>query len=129
MYLQVDKNVRIRLSGLANRPKYADQLFEELVSYAKGGDRSDNILIDAFKLHDMKRDHYGSAEEYISDYQRQMNILRRSKIAPPAFISIGIMIRELQEELPDMVFMREALRKVKEPSEITHEDSISNARN
>jgi uncharacterized membrane protein YgcG len=122
MYLQVDKDVRTRLSGLANRPKYADQLFEELVSYAQGGDRSDNVLIDAFKLHDMKRDHYGSAEEFIGDYQRQINILRRSKIAPPPFVSIGIMIRELQDELPDMVFMREALRKVKEPHEITHED-------
>ncbi|KAJ6039496.1 hypothetical protein N7499_004460 [Penicillium canescens] len=70
----------------------------------------------------MKRDHYGLAEEYISDYQRQVNILRRSKIAPPAFISIGIMIRELQDKLPDMVFTREALRKVKESHEITHED-------
>ncbi|KAJ6029799.1 hypothetical protein N7460_010065 [Penicillium canescens] len=70
----------------------------------------------------MKRDHYGSAEEYISDYQRQMNILRRSKIAPPPFISTGIMIRQLQDELPDIVFMHEALRKVKEPHEITHED-------
>ncbi|KAJ6010138.1 hypothetical protein N7522_005154 [Penicillium canescens] len=89
---------------------------------AQGGDRSDNVLIDAFKLYDMKRDHYGLAEEYISDYQRQMNILRRSKIAPPAFISIGIMIRELQDKLPDMAFTREALRKVKESHEITHED-------
>jgi hypothetical protein len=122
MYLQVEKDVRTRLSGLANRPKYADQLFEELVSYTQGGDRSDNVLIDAFKWYDMKRDHYGSAEEYISDYQRQMNMLRKFKIAPPAFISIGIMILELQDELPDMLFMREALRKVKEPNGITHED-------
>ncbi|KAJ6060193.1 hypothetical protein N7444_002047 [Penicillium canescens] len=99
LYLLVGKDVRTRLSGLANRPKYADQLFEELVSYAKGGDRSDNVLIDAFKLHDMKRDHYGSAEEYISDYQRQMNIhITTIQIAPPAFISIAIMIRELQDE-------------------------------
>ena len=32
------------------------------------------------------------------------------------------MIRELQDELPDIVFMREALRKVKEPHQMTHED-------
>lgn len=34
MYLQIKKDVRTRLSGLASRPKYADELFEELVSYA-----------------------------------------------------------------------------------------------
>ncbi|KAJ6094410.1 hypothetical protein N7467_001923 [Penicillium canescens] len=116
MYLQVDKG------------KHADQLFEELVSYAQDGDPSGNVLLDVFKLYDMKRDHYGSAEEYISHYQIQMNIPRRSKIAPPAFISVGIMVRELQDELPNMVFMREALRKVKEPHEITHEDFDKNAK-
>ncbi|OQD78922.1 hypothetical protein PENANT_c072G05469 [Penicillium antarcticum] len=94
MYLQIEKDVRTRLSGLSNRPK----------------------------LHNIKRDHYGSAEEYISDYQRQMNVLHKFKIAPPAFTSIRIMIRELQNELPDIVFMREALRKVKKPHSNTHED-------
>lgn len=122
------REVRTRLSGLVNRPEHGDQLFEELGSYAQDGEPSGNVLIDLFKLYDMKRDHYGSAEEYISDYQIEMIIPRRSKIAPPAFISVGIMVRELQDELPNMVFMREALRKVKEPHEITHEDFDKNAK-
>jgi hypothetical protein len=86
---RLTSEVRTRLNGLVNRPEHADQLFEELVSYAQGGDPSGNVLIDVFKPYDLKRDNYGSDEEYISDYQIQMNIPRRSKIALPAFISVG----------------------------------------
>ena len=66
--LQVDKDTRTRLAGLAERLKMADVLFEELVSYARGGERSDNLMIDMYKLADMKREHFSSAEEYITNY-------------------------------------------------------------
>ncbi|KAJ5997158.1 hypothetical protein N7522_008818 [Penicillium canescens] len=113
--LQVDKDTRTRLAGLAERPKMADMLFDELVSYARGGERSDNLMIDIHKLYDIKREHYSSAEEQIS-------VLRRVKLAPLLFYAIAIMLREVEEELPGMAFMKEALQKVTNPQEMTQEE-------
>ena len=120
--LQVDKDTRTRLVGLAERPKMADVLFDKLVSYARGGERSKNLMVDIHKLYDMKREHFSSAEEYITSYQRQVRVLRRVKLAPLPFYAIAIMLREVEEELPGMAFMKEALRKVANPQEMTQEE-------
>ena len=100
----------------------ADVLFEELVSYARGGERSDNLMIDIHKLHDIKREHFSSAEEYITNYQRQISVLRRVKLAPLPFYAIAIMLREVEEELPGIAFIKEALQKVANPQEMTQEE-------
>jgi hypothetical protein len=70
----------------------ADVLFDELVSYARGGERSDNLMIDIYKLADMKRQHFSSAEVYITSYQRQISILRHVKLAPLPFHAVAIML-------------------------------------
>ncbi|OGE48052.1 hypothetical protein PENARI_c033G04441 [Penicillium arizonense] len=90
--LQVDKDTRTRLAGLAEGPKMADVLFDELVSYTRGGERSDNLMIDIYKLADMKREHFSSAEVYITSYQRQISILRHVKLAPLPFHAVAIML-------------------------------------
>ena len=120
--LQVDKDTRTRLAGLAERPKMADVLFDELVSYTRGGEGSDNLMIDIYKLADMKREHFSSAEEYITSYQRQISVLRRVKLAPLPFHAVAIMLREVEEELPGMALMKEALQKVVNPQEMTQEE-------
>jgi hypothetical protein len=120
--LQVDKDTRTRLSVLAERPKMADVLFDELVSYTREGERSDKLMIDIYKLADMKREHFSSAGEYITSYQRQISVLRRVKLAPLPFHAIAIILREVEEELPGMAFMKEALQKVVNPQEMTQEE-------
>ncbi|KAJ6094405.1 hypothetical protein N7467_001918 [Penicillium canescens] len=97
----------------------ADVLFDELVSYARGGEISHNLMIDIYKLADMKREHFSSAEEYITSYQRQISVLRRVKLALLLFHAIATMLREVEEELPGMAFMKEALQKVANPQEMT----------
>ena len=73
------------------------------------------LMIDIHKLHDIKREHFSSAEEYITNYQRQISVLRRVKLAPLPFYAIAIMLREVEEELPGIAFIKEALQKVANP--------------
>jgi hypothetical protein len=122
MNLQVDKGIRQRIQGLAEEIDYADDLFKEIVSYVRGGNRSDNIMINMYKLDDMRRDHYSSAEEYITDFKTQMNVLRKVKLALHPWWAIGLMIRQLQDELPGIAFIQDRLGKVLEPDKMTHSD-------
>ncbi|OQD78931.1 hypothetical protein PENANT_c071G04033 [Penicillium antarcticum] len=99
---------------------YADDLFKEIVTYVRGGNRSDNILINMYKLDDMRRDHYSSAEEYISDFKTQMNVLRKVKLALHPWWAIGLMIRQLQDELPGIAFIQDRLGNLAANANKTH---------
>ncbi|KAG0153888.1 hypothetical protein PDIDSM_1267 [Penicillium digitatum] len=70
MYNQIDVTLQNKLRNLSKMPKYADQLYDELMSMTQGSDRMQTAFIEMRKFDKMKRSDYNSASEYIEEYQR-----------------------------------------------------------
>lgn len=68
MYNQVDKTLQSKLRNLSKIPKYAEQMFDELMSMAQDRDRIQTAFLEIRKFDKMKRLGYNSVSEYIEAY-------------------------------------------------------------
>jgi hypothetical protein len=82
MYNQIDVTLQNKLRNLSKTPKYADNMYDELMTMTQGSDRIQTTFIEMRKFDKMKRSDYNSASEYIKEYQKQYHVLARFKVAP-----------------------------------------------
>ncbi|KAG0157502.1 hypothetical protein PDIDSM_4687 [Penicillium digitatum] len=99
MYNQIDVTLQNKLRNLSKMPKYADQLYDELMSMTQGSDRMQTAFIEMRKFDKMKRSDYNSASEYIEEYQRQYHVLARFKAAPHPSHGLSQVLQNIELEV------------------------------
>ncbi|KAG0158378.1 hypothetical protein PDIDSM_5892 [Penicillium digitatum] len=90
-------------------PKYADQLYDELMSMTQGSDRMQTALIEMRKFDKMKRSDYNSASEYIEEYQRH---------STTPITQLITVLQNLELEVMKVQFIREEVASL-EPKKLT----------
>ncbi|QQK47688.1 putative transposable element [Penicillium digitatum] len=118
MYNQIDVTLRNKLRNLSKMPKYADQLYDELISMTQGSDRMQTAFIEMRKFDKMKRSDYNSASEYIEEYQRQYHVLARFKAAPQPSHGLSQVLQNIELEVMKVQFIREEVASL-EPKKLT----------
>ncbi|EKV14536.1 hypothetical protein PDIG_32500 [Penicillium digitatum PHI26] len=118
MYNQIDVTLQNKLRNLSKMPKYADQLYDELMSMTQGSDRMQTALIEMRKFDKMKRSDYNSASEYIEEYQRQYHVLARFKAAPHPSHGLSQVLQNIELEVMKVQFIREEVASL-EPKKLT----------
>ncbi|QQK48375.1 putative transposable element [Penicillium digitatum] len=118
MYNQIDVTLQNKLRNLSKMPKYADQLYDELMSMTQGSDRMQTAFIEMRKFDKMKRSDYNSASEYIEEYQRQYHVLARFKAAPHPSHGLSQVLQNIELEVMKVQFIREEVASL-EPKKLT----------
>jgi hypothetical protein len=82
MYGQIDAVLQSKVRNLLKTPKYADKMYDELMTMTQGSDMLQTAFLEMRKFDKMKRSDYSSASEYLEEYQKQYHVLARFKAAP-----------------------------------------------
>lgn len=117
MYNQIDVTLQNKLRNLSKMPKYADQLYDELMAMTQGSDRMQTAFLEMRKFDKMKRSDYNSASEYIEEYQRQYHVLARFKAAPHPAHGLSQVLQNLELEVKKVQFIREEVASL-EPKKL-----------
>lgn len=120
LYLQVDDTIQERIQNLVYIPRYADTIFDEIMTIVQGSNTAENALNETKKFDKMRRSDFNTAKEYIAEYQRQYHVLARFKIAPHPFHALCQVLHQLEKEIPKVQFIIEEIGNT-EPKKITLE--------
>ncbi|KAJ5462345.1 hypothetical protein N7530_010550 [Penicillium desertorum] len=107
IYNQIDVTLQNKLRNLSKMPKYADNLYDELMTMTQGSDRIQTAFLEMRKFDKMKRSDYNSASEYIEEYQKQYHVLARFKAEPHPVHALSQVLQNLELEVKKVQFIRE----------------------
>jgi hypothetical protein len=113
MYNQIDVTLQNKLRNLSKMPKYANNLYDELITMTQGSDRIQTAFLEMRKFDKMKRSDYNSASEYIEEYQKQYHVLARFKAEPYPVHVLSQVLQNLELEVKKVQFIREEVAGLK----------------